>query len=1400
MNWYVTAQMPENPPTDFEQIVSQGDLNAAREFISNLKQVEYYYFDPALEEGQFEIAQMLFDHPKGISRITVQELSNALTRAVRKGKRDIVSFLLQNGVKPNQYLMADAIRNYRSDKGFLDYAISIGAPVGASSWDDLTRHSKGYEIVSKLKDAGYKADAQLHLTGVINDDNVRIDIIRLLLDMGATVNPNVMKMALMTDNIELVKLLLSYGMIPTPDAIALAIIEGHTEIAQLFRQVVPKEEPQTLIEAVKTNNSEVVYKALERGVTTDKGIPARSLNFAIENRNEEIVDVLLNYFGQNGITIPNPYALLKKAFWGSSTDVCVRLVNYFGKIGQKIETEDGNLLSLAMGRSKGAAEVMEALIQNGFSSLNPKILHLAVSRSRLDKSPEIVEMVLDLIEEKQYTGSYTEAQLDAPFFGPEIYKRVLNATKGTHPHVLCDEILLRSPEMVKALLEHGLDSKQDRCWGTVSNTSNLEVAKLLFPYGKERLNPDSIFYYSGLDGFMEYAKNVENPQLGDSGLQHLAKSGNPELARAMLPFYKKEINRYAVETAVKSGDLEFLKLFLDRVDRFSEYDSNAVLELAIKEKNLEKVNEILKKSEGDLKESMERAVSTKQPDMVDLILKKFPSTIIPRASILWTYGLFPHIYKNHREKVYNTLKQTAYYSYEYDAKKTFKRLQKKYDFSLEAKKTLAEDFALVDSLAPTIRELYLSGEVDLDKLEIDFSNLERINGNEIGRRFNAANDLSEYTGKRHYDYKELMGSLNKLYEIFKKDHNLSFSPILDRLISNIVINQLNLTKDINVILTVFQKFNTFGKKMDEALQDKNVSKYIGSYLLSSSKSTDLGGENPIIYYASIIPQYLESQYSQLEKEGMEEIDKKYPKSENREENQKRWTAIKRMRNEIKNNVKIPINTTALHRFSVQLDKHKYADYNKFLDDIEKGRSTYTTEEQKDFSIKGMEQIVFYSDANFYEALDGVGNIINHENFGKSEIDPIKISVDVDGDAYEFASLDKTDPLGLVLGELAYSGCCQKFEDASESSMIEGYVNPKSGFLTVYKDGKFQAQSWMWLTEDGESLVLDNVEFSSVLKRKSDELEGGERGKKNIFADVFQDRPFEGKGKKMSKNQTAKQKIQQAYKKFAQKYKEATGRSVLIGTGYDSLGVDRLGEKVPDWDNDDKYPFLEEGYQDLYLQDSKEVVKVAKNWYQMAKYAVSLIDLPEAVRRNREHSRRMEELDRINFEHYEDDHADPEAYLYNDMIQPGSTGTGLMDNDELQGYLYGYDFIETDNLEDFDPYEIEFMNPAYAENFEEFLEEFFKKIQQGKVMYVSNLAVQKQYRRNLSLMINDFLKQLREKGYEFLAAEMLSDSYRLLMNPDGSPRSNRLDKYGLDFIGQIMEEDEDPKYAVLFKIL
>lgn len=76
-------------------------------------------------------------------------------------------------------------------------------------------------------------------------------------------------------------------------------------------------------------------------------------------------------------------------------------------------------------------------------------------------------------------------------------------------------------------------------------------------------------------------------------------------------------------------------------------------------------------------------------------------------------------------------------------------------------------------------------------------------------------------------------------------------------------------------------------------------------------------------------------------------------------------------------------------------------------------------------------------------------------------------------------LDPNDKLQTLLGTLTV--CCQRLNSTGEASMMEGLINPNSGFLVFQREYKILGQAWVWLSADKSVLVLDNIELADNRK-------------------------------------------------------------------------------------------------------------------------------------------------------------------------------------------------------------------------------------------------------------------------------------------------------------------------------
>ncbi|MHA2060726.1 MAG: hypothetical protein ACW963_00330 [Candidatus Sifarchaeia archaeon] len=621
--------------------------------------------------------------------------------------------------------------------------------------------------------------------------------------------------------------------------------------------------------------------------------------------------------------------------------------------------------------------------------------------------------------------------------------------------------------------------------------------------------------------------------------------------------------------------------------------------------------------------------------------------------------------------------------------------------------------------------------------------------------------LSEYSEKKHYDVKQFQELVLLEFEKFKSDHPFE-TELPENILNRIIINQSYFIESMPDFYVFMNSFIGVSDILNEALRSRDRKEVRNWIMQMSTKGPMISDHENSFELASFIPKLLESKKKKLEDEGMVEINEMFP-----EKKRTRFDAIKKLRNKINNQTRIPFTKSELKQIEIEENSQEYQLLLKEIEKLDDGQDT------KDTYKSMMMTLINFSSSRYLDKSNFVGEIVSHDNFGIGDIPSEKINVEVDKRKYEFEILDKKDPLGLVVGEPAYSGCCFTVNDVSEYGLKESFINPKTGILVVYDDkGKFLAQSWIWLTKDEKSLVLDNVEFATWIKqfdRNND--------KENAIDKLFQ---YEKQRNDRTKVHP-KVAIQGAYKEFAKKYKAKTGLNILVGDGYDSLGVDEMGlAREKDWYVYKDYPYV--GYHDPQrdVYTDAEVAYRLANWYGNYVTATNTKDLNNLKGKD---FRRIHEIEK---EHFDSEYVQPTSDIKDDAEQPGFMGVGVEDNDDLQGYLYGYEFITEDNLVDFD-----FSNmKCYSEECKSphFLEEITKKSDEGKILYVANLAVSNYYRRSLNKILSDFLDQVRGSKYEYLAFEALSDSYKLLFKGD-QVNQERLTRFGVELISVVSCGDQ-----------
>ena len=196
-----------------------------------------------------------------------------------------------------------------------------------------------------------------------------------------------------------------------------------------------------------------------------------------------------------------------------------------------------------------------------------------------------------------------------------------------------------------------------------------------------------------------------------------------------------------------------------------------------------------------------------------------------------------------------------------------------------------------------------------------------------------------------------------------------------------------------------------------------------------------------------------------------------------------------------------------------------------------------------------------------------------------------------------------------------------------------------------------------------------------------------------------------------------------------------------------------------------------------------------------KLAVEFQDnLKEYLAQNPQQYQTMQGIEEGSFEKYRDiyDFDQDAEDIEDDFDQPGAMGVGVTDTDgTMAGFVYGYN-MTADEMPDIDfnmsnqqlaqQYGIKF----YAQTPEGFARQIYQLMGQGKVFYVSNLALPK-YKIKLARMIRDLLNKLRQAGYQYITFDALSDTMKLFLSDGAVPKAARMAMFGVELVAMIPDE-------------
>jgi hypothetical protein len=363
--------------------------------------------------------------------------------------------------------------------------------------------------------------------------------------------------------------------------------------------------------------------------------------------------------------------------------------------------------------------------------------------------------------------------------------------------------------------------------------------------------------------------------------------------------------------------------------------------------------------------------------------------------------------------------------------------------------------------------------------------------------------------------------------------------------------------------------------------------------------------------------------------------------------------------------------------------------------------------------------------------------------------------------------------------------------------VDSYINPLAGVLVLeIKDEsswELASQSYFHYVPETNSYILDNVEHNRNVVRK-------------IYS----------KGLKS---------LEMLYAMLAEYAKKVYNvENFLSGSGYSKINTDDFGKKrmdrdprnfsvskkYTDWSSRSSIDLLTPNFivpdiSDLLPKKTRSIkrkqaidssipvrLKALSLWLSeqgLIKESAFITNLKDDV--SESIAEQMEALEEKYFSQgYAQDHED----ILDDMRQPGASGvvyTG--DDEEVRGYLYGFELDAEDQFgvpDDYDEEDIQ----ALLESMECYSEDclsdsytFLKQIAElaidKKIFYVSNFLVDKPHRIIVPRLINMLTEEVRARGYKYMAFNALSATHRLIIK-DGKPIKEREEKFGIKALCKI----------------
>jgi len=138
-----------------------------------------------------------------------------------------------------------------------------------------------------------------------------------------------------------------------------------------------------------------------------------------------------------------------------------------------------------------------------------------------------------------------------------------------------------------------------------------------------------------------------------------------------------------------------------------------------------------------------------------------------------------------------------------------------------------------------------------------------------------------------------------------------------------------------------------------------------------------------------------------------------------------------------------------------------------------------------------------------------------------------------------------------------------------------------------------------------------------------------------------------------------------------------------------------------------------------------------------------------------------------------------------------------ENGKIIGYIYGAPkFVP-------DMFNTPFFESSDKHNVADYVDDIRKANEEGGIFEVEEIAIDKNIESSpmsVLTMLRKLIGDVRAKGFKYMTADCLKDSFRLFVDENGNIREKMLKRFGLEYLGKVERTVSTETNYVYFKVV